>query len=330
MPWEKKPLHKRLWSSTADFFVRWWKEATGPLRRSGHRNFAAALLRRVMLWVPVAALAFVLIGGAGFYFFTGWRARDLAAKARQNAESGNIQMAWLQIMSAKSLRGGSPEVRRTMAYVRSKANDPAALDLWDELAAESALTAAEVEERARAAVRVGTDEQFAAAIAALEQNGGEAKAATFRAQRALRRGSIEQAISEARVAAQKSGDPENQMQLLLLLLRRYAAMFGTSAAVNPAAFADGEEIIALVDKLQGTDQGNNAIALALGAFPQPEDKARAWAEAAMKTLSTDNPALLPAARYLVQTGAAGATDVQAKLSPVFAGAEPARQASFAE
>lgn len=330
MPWEKEPLHRRLWSSTADFFVRWWKEATGPLRRSGHRNFTAAILRRVMLWVPVVVLVLVLLGGAGFYWFTGWRAQDLTSKALQNARAGNIQMAWVQIMSAKSLRGGSPEVRRTMIYVRSKANDPAALALWDELAAEFDLTAEEMNERARAAVRAGTDEQFAAAVAALERSGEPAKAAMFRARRALRCGNIEQAVAEARSAVQKSGDPADKMQLLMILMRRYASMFGSAAAANVPSPGPVKEIIALVDELQGTNQGNNAIAVALGAFPLPADKARAWAEVAMKDTSADNPALLPAARQLVRSGASSAQDIHGRLSPVYAGSDPALQAGFAE
>lgn len=329
MPDKRPNMFARAASSIADFFIRWWREATGPISRCQHRNFFEALLRRILLWVPVFVLALALFGAAGFYFFTGWRAHDLTCKAMDNARAGNIQMAWLQIMSAKSLRGGSPEVRRTMVYVRSVANDPAASALWDELAAEFTLTNEEMEERARAAERSGTDGQWEAAMAALEQGGDNATAGMLRSQRALRRGNIEQAVAEARTAAGKSGDPKNKMQLLSLLLWRYASMFGSSGD-NAASFRAAEEIIALVDELQGTDQGNEAIAVALGAFPQPADKARAWAKAAMKNLSEGNPALLAAARYLVQSGDISAQEIGAKLAPVFAGAKIARQANLAK
>lgn len=326
MPDDQPNIFSRAASSIADFFVRWWREATGPIKRSQHRNLFEAFLRRFLLWVPVVVLVIALFGGTGLYFFTGWRAHDLARAAMENARAGKIQLAWVQIMSAKSLRGGSPEVRRAMVYVRSAANDPSASALWDELAAESALTAEEMRERSRVAVRSASDDQFAAAVTALEQSGDAAQAAMFRSQRALRRGSIEEAIAEARTAVGESGDPENKLQLLLLLLQRYAAMPASAGST----YSDGtEEITALVDELQGTGQGNAAIAVALGAFPLPPENARAWAEAAMTKLSADNPALLPAAAYLVRTRAASTPDLHAKLSPVFAGAEPVRQADFA-
>jgi hypothetical protein len=328
MPWEKESLHTRLWSSVTDIPRRWWREATGPFGKLGLTP-GRELWRRVLLWAPVVVFSLVVLGGTGLYFFTGWRAHDLARKAMVNARAGRMPMAWLQVASADNLRGGSPEVRRVMAYVRSRANDPAAPALWDELAADMALTAEENEERARAAVRFGKDEQFATALAALEQSGEATKVATLRAQRALQRGNLQQSLSQARIAAEASGDGEKKMQLLTLLLRRHAPMLTAQGQADPAETRGGEEIIALVDQLQGTDQGNAAIAIALGAFPQSPEKMRAWAETAMTQLSTDNPALLPAARYLVQSGSVTAPDIYRRLSPAFAGADPSRQAQLA-
>ncbi|MFM8719802.1 MAG: hypothetical protein ACKOFH_09780, partial [Chthoniobacterales bacterium] len=286
--------------------------------------------RRVMLWAPAVVLMLVVFGGAGLYFFTGWRAHDLARKAMDNARAGKIQMAWLQISSAQNLRGKSPEVRRTMTYVRSAANDPAAIALWDELAAEMTLTQEENEERARLATRVGTDEQLAAAVAALEQSGDAAKVASMRSQRALRRGNLQQSIDEARAAAETSGDAEKKMELLALLLRRHAPMLNAPGEPDPQELRAAEQMVELVDYLQDGEKGNEAIALALGAFPQSPEKSRAWAEAAMRKLCTDNPALLPAARYLVRSGAENAADIYGMLSPVYAGAAPAKQAQLAE
>lgn len=298
----------------------------GKLGLSPTREF----FRRVMLWAPAVVLVLVVFGGAGLYFFTGWRAHDLARKAMENARAGKIQTAWLQVVSAQNLRGKSPEVRRTMAYVRSAANDPDALALWDELAAETTLTAEEDEERARLAARIGTDEQFAASIAALEQSGDAATIATLRSQRALRRGNLQQSIDEAHTAAEKSGDAEKKMQLLALLLRRHAPILNAPGEPDPQELRAGEQIIELVDYLQGTDQANTAIALALGTFPKSPEKSRAWAEAAMKKLSADNPALLPAAQYLVRSGATSAAEVYRKISAAYAGAAPARQAQLAQ
>lgn len=330
MPDNRPNIFARAAASTADFFIRWWREASEPIKWEYERTPFRAVWSRIMLWVPVVVLFTAVVGGAGLYVFTGWRARDLTCRAMDNTRAGKIPLAWVQIMSANSLRGRSPEVRRAMVYVRSASNDAEAPGLWDELAAEFDLNAEEREERARIAAQSGTDEQFAAAVAALERGGNPARASMFRAQRQLRRGNIEQAIAEARAAVEKGLDPKDKMQLLMILMRRYAPMLSPRGGEDRGPVGEGDEIIALVDELQGTDQGNNAVAVALGAFPQPAEKARAWAESAMKTLSPDNPALLPAARYLVQSGAACAQDVHAKLSPVFSAAEPARQADFAE
>ena len=217
-----------------------------------------------------------------------------------------------------------------MAYVRSAANDPAAIALWDELAAETTLTAEENEERARLATRIGTDEQFAAAIVELEQSASAAEVASMRSLRALRRGNLQQSIDEARTAAKTSGDVEKKMELLALLLRRHAPMLNAPGEPDPQELRAAEQIVELVDDLQNGEKGNDAIALALGAFPKAPEKSRAWADAAMKKLSIDNPALLPAARYLVRSGAESAADIYRKLSPVYAGAAPAKQAQLAE
>lgn len=328
MPWVKESLPRRIVSGVKDFFLGWWREVTRPFGKSG-LSPARELWRRLLLCAPVAVLLLVTAGAAGLYFFTGWRAGDLSRKAVANARAGNIQMAWLQVSSAGNLRGENPAVRRAMAYVRSRANDPAAPELWDELAADLPLTAEENEERARAATRFGTDEQFSAAIAVLEQSGNTAKAASLRSQRALRRGNLQQAIAEAQAAVEKTGDAQKKLQLLDLLLRRYTPTLGGGGEPHPDDIRGGEQIIALVDELQGTDQANAAIALALNAFPKSPEKSRAWAEAAMQQVSPDNPALLPAARWLVASQVATGEDIYRRLSPAYAGATPAQQARLA-
>jgi len=77
--------------------------------------------RQVLLrWLAIIAVAFVLLsvtGAAGYHFFTGWRARDLAAKAKDNFEKANYRMAWLQINSARELRPEEPDVLRVLGQV---------------------------------------------------------------------------------------------------------------------------------------------------------------------------------------------------------------------
>jgi hypothetical protein len=326
MSWNEESLPRRAWSSIADFFLSWWKEVTMPFEKSG-LSLARGWLRRILLCVPAVVLFAVVVGGAGLYFFTGWRAGDLAGKARDNARDGNLAMARLQIMSANNLRPDSSAVQRALVYVQSRFNDPASLGQWEELAAEgTALSAEEIEEWARVAASTGTEEQFGRAMDALEAGGDAAKVAAIRASRSLRRGNLADSIAQTRKAA--SDDPAVKLELLGLLLRRHAPML-TSGTPNPDDVQGGEEIIALVDGLQGTPQGNQAIALALGAFPQPPTKARAWALAALKDSSVNNPALLPAAQWIVATGEGTVQDYAVKLSAAFAGAAPAKQAALA-
>lgn len=326
MPWIKESLPRRVGASFTDFFRSWWKEATLPIAKTGLKP-SRAWLRRILLWVPAVVLLVVVVGGAGLYFFTGWRAGNLARKAMDNAIAGNLAMARLQIMSANNLRPDSSAVKRALVYVQSRFNDPASLGQWEELSAEgTALSAEEIEEWARVAASTGTEEQFGRALAALEAGGDAAKVAAIRASRSLRRGNLADSIVQTRKAA--ANDPATKIALLGLLLRRHAPMLN-SGSPNPDDVKGSEEIIALVDGLQGTPQGNQAIALALGAFPQPPAKAREWALAALKDSSVNNPALLLAAQWMVASGEATAPDYAAKLSSAFAGAAPAKQAALA-
>ncbi len=322
-------IFSRAASSVADLFVSWWRAAAGPIRWYNFPSPFRAIVQRVMLWIPVAVLVTAVLGAAGFYGFTGWRARDLADRAMESARSGNVAMARLQVASASNLRSRDPAVQRAETYVQSRLNDPRALASWEKLAGESALTDEELEERARLAMLAGTDEQFAQTVEALEKSGLEAKASALRSARQLRRGNLGQSITEARDAAEQSDEVAKKLGLLRLLLTRHAPMLNVLGAVNPEDNVGREEIIALVNELQATPQGNEAIALALGAFPLPAETSRGWAEAAWQDQSPTNPALLTAAQALVALDAASADDLAHQLAAVFAGVEPARQAAFA-
>jgi hypothetical protein len=326
---ERPNIFSRAASSVADFFVSWWRAAAGPIRWHNFPSPFRAILHRMMLWIPVAVLVTALVGAAGVYGLTGWRARDLADRAMESARSGNLAMARLQVASATNLRSRDAAVQRAKIFVQSRLNDPGALASWQKLAGESALTAEELEERARLAMVAGTEEQFAASTEALAKEGLAARAAALRSSRQLRRGNLAGSIAEARDAAAQSDDAAKKLELLRLLLTRHGPMLNVAGAVNPEDRAGREEIIALVDELQATPQGNEAIALTLGAFPLPAEKTGAWAEAAWQDRSPTNPALLPAARFKVALGTASADDVAGQLAPLFAGVEVAQQAAFA-
>ena len=124
---------------------------------------------RTAAYVGVALVALIAVGALGYHVFTGWRARDLAGKAKENVEQGNFRMAWLQINSAKELRSEDPEVLRAAALIEAGFGRPEALDHLQKLAGQTQLTPEDLSARASAALRHGTDEQFEQAVADLEK-----------------------------------------------------------------------------------------------------------------------------------------------------------------
>ena len=135
-------------------------------------------------------VALIAVGALGYHVFTGWRARDLAGKAKENVEQGNFRMAWLQINSAKELRSEDPEVLRAAALIEAGFGRPEALDHWQKLAGQTQLTPEDLSARASAALRHGTDEQFEQAVADLEKADKVSEAGELRAARKLRRGDL--------------------------------------------------------------------------------------------------------------------------------------------
>lgn len=317
-------------AATADYFIHWWNEATGPINWNYHLTPFDAIRRRVMLWAPVAVIAFIIFGAMGFHVLAGWRAGKLADRAMFNARMGNLPVAKLQIVAAQGLRPNDPRVRDVRTFIQSCGSDPAALERWEQLAAERRLTDEEILERARLSALRGTDEQFETALTALERTSNhDVEAASFRSARALRRGNLASSIEQARVAAAKSDDPEKKIELLKLLLTNFAPVLNTRGAVTPESREAAQEVIALVDQLQQTPLGQTAIAMTLGSFPLPRTKTNEWTAIALRDLRPDNPALLPAAQFLVATRAGTAREYYAQLFPSFADADPEQQAQFA-
>lgn len=328
MPWVKESLPRRFWSSVTDFPRRWWNEVTRPFGKSG-LSLPRELLRRVMLWMPVLVLALVGFGVLGFYLFAGWRARDLTAKALANAEEGNARFARLQIFSAMSLRPDDPAVKRAAALIESRLGNPDAVQMWEEVAAGPDLADDEIDARAEVMTLHGNDEQFAAALAALEKKGKTDRAAELRSRRSLRRGDMEQAIAQARAAASSNDEPRLRLQLLQLLASRHGVFLAPPAQPGALDLAAAEEMGALIDGLVGTQPGDEALAFGLEAPFFPASKKSAWAEAAWRNPLASNPALLPAAEFLAVSGAETPDALYNKLTILYIGAPLPQQAAFA-
>ena len=284
---------------------------------------------RTAAYVGVALVALIAVGALGYHVFTGWRARDLAGKAKENFEQGNFRMAWLQINSAKELRSEDPEVLRAAALIEAGFGRPEALDHWQKLAGQTQLTPEDLSARASAALRHGTDEQFEQAVADLEKADKVSEAGALRAARKLRRGDIDRAIVEARAAVAASGEPALKLNLARLLVQRYRPEFRAGSTPSGAAVAGSAEAVEIVDGLLDTPQRNEVLAFALNeVMAAPENRLR-WANAAMENIETANVALLPAAAVLLRSGQKTPQQIHEQLRPVFDAAPLDRRAAYA-
>ncbi|MEX1045270.1 MAG: hypothetical protein WEC73_03995 [Chthoniobacterales bacterium] len=293
-------------------------------RRKRRRSWKRQLRRP---WV-ILLIASALLAG-GFYFFTGWRARDLAGKARENFERGNYRMAWLQLRSARELRSGDAEVLRTTAMLETKFGRPEALETFQKLESRGALREEDLETQARTALRFGSEEEFEAAVQKLEAMGDGGEAVPLRAARAALRGDLDRALSEARRAAATPGKPEAKLELARLLALRHGHVLRTRGRPAAEDVPALREIGQIIDSLQSTTLSEPALAFGLGtAAADPETKKK-WAVAGMKNVSPSNPALLPAAEFLVRSGAARAIDLHVAMRPAYDTAPLAQRADFA-
>lgn len=293
--------------------------------RKKHRRRRKSLLRKAWFWVLLAVI--LLVGG--FKIFTVWRARDLAGKATESFERGDYRMAWLQLRSARELQPGDTEVLRVGAMLESKFGHPSALATLQELERKGSLQKEDVSEKARMAMRFGSEQEFEEALQKLEAMGGQDDSVTLRTARAAMRGDIDRAIKEARQALKSSHNPEAKLELARLLGKRHGhtlRTYGRPAAEDVPAL---REIVQIIDSLQSSKLAEPALALGLGAVAADEQTRKKWAEAAMKNVDPSNPALLPAAEFLVRSGASTAPEMQAKLRPLYDTAPLAQRADFA-
>ena len=286
------------------------------------------LLLRLLSILAVALVILGALGAVGYQFFTGWRARDLAAKAKDNFEKANYRMAWLQINSAKDLRGNDPEVLRVTGMIEGAIGKATSLDSYEKLAQKTELTPEDLKARAEIATRFGTDEQFSQAVTELDASGQSLEAGKLRTARQLRRGDIDRAISEARTAAEISDDAVLKLALARLLVQRYRPEFGPGRNPSAEALAGSAEVVEIIDGLLETPQRNEALAFALNEVNTMPQNRQRWAAVAMEKVETDNPALLSAAAVLVRSGQKTSKQIHEQLRPIFDAAPLERRAAY--
>jgi len=275
------------------------------------------LIMRTLAILAVALVILGALGAVGYQFFTGWRARDLAAKAKDNFEKANYRMAWLQINSAKELRPEEPDVLRVLGQIEGAMGRVNALDYYAKLSQKSELTPEDLLARAQITARFGNDEQFSEAIDALGNAGKTKEAAELRTARQLRQGDIDRAIAEARAAAAASDDPAPQLALARLLVQRYRPEFGPGMTPSAEALAGSSEAVEIIDSLLDTPLRKDVLAFALNEVNSSPANRQRWAAAAMEKVDIDNPALLPAAAVLVRSGQKTPQQIHEQLRPLF-------------
>ena len=279
-------------------------------------------------WCWKIAFLLLLLLPASFYGFHWWRARDLAAKALVNLDSGNFRMAWLQLLSARQMRPRDTEVLRAGAIFEGKLGRKESLELWEELALKTSLSNDDRVARAVSAMLLGTAGQFEEAVTDLSRAVDPIKAWALRIGRHSVRGDLGGAIEEARQAVSATADPGLRLGLAKLLLRRHAGPVdaGSPDAARIAAF---QEMAAIVDSLQGTPEAAAALAFGLDNLKVPPEVAARWTQLALARPSPNNPALLPAAEAAVQSGWMTPEQLAAQLGPLYKAAPLDRRSAFA-
>ena len=289
--------------------------------------FLLASIKRLLLIFVIFLFALAALGALGYHFYAGWRARDLAVKARENLAAGNYRLAWLQLSAARRMRENDPEVIRSGALIETGLGRKNSMTLWDELARKVTLSEQDRLERSVANLRHGTDEQFEQAIREYEESGDLAKAGALRTARRIIRGDLDGAIVEVRNAAEATGDPTLRLDVAKLLRQRYASDL---ASGQGDAVRVKQKITEIVDSLLDTAAAEQALAFALGNLSALSQETRQrWTSRAMQRQAPDNPALLPAADAMVRGQEIPAAKIYAQLRLLYDSAPLDRRSSFA-
>lgn len=302
---------------------------TDYLQKNPKRRQRRARLKAILRRGLFAILAFALLGVAGFWIYTGWRARDLALKARENLENANYRLAWVQASSARDLRPSETEVLRTSAIIDAAFGRRESLDYWRQLARLQELTDEDHEQRARAAMRFGDTAEFEAAVDALQSSGRGEMVARLRATEQLNRGDLDTAIEEARRGAALTENVRLRLDLARLLLQRYAdELVGLPKGAGPATTAF-REMTAIVNSLEDHPEvGLEALGFGLTFLIPSQEIQKRWADLAMDQVDAENIALLPAATVLVNNKHDTAKNLHNRLRPVFDGASLEHRAAY--
>lgn len=300
-----------------DRLREWWSEASGRAENADLDPSRPRVLgRKFLLWLPIiGAVTFALLL-LGTFLFTGWRARDFASKAVRNAADGELRLALVQAESARRLRGWDPDVLRAYAHVLAACDDPRSVTVWDQVARTDSLSGDDRRNRMLAALRLGDDQQFAAALATVETADGPAGVSAWRARRALTQRDFTAAEKLFRSALAQGAGLEARLEFVRLL-----SSLGTENAVA--------EAVQIIDSLATDPEADHVLGFGLAVVPAGPATRLAWANRAFADGRPQNQALLPAATVLVEDRHRSMDEVLSQLQGIFAGAEPADRIALA-
>ena len=300
-----------------DRLREWWLEATGQAEHiRPDEPSQRAFGRRFLLWLPVFAVAICFLGLLSFYFYSGWRAHDMARKAGESSASGELRLALLQAQSARRLRPWDAEVIRSQARVLAACQDPRSLAVWEEIGPIQSLTPGDRSEVMATMVRLGDEWQFARALLAVEAQDGPAAALAWRGRRALGKRNFTEAEKCFRSALAQ--DPEVEVRLEFV---RLLSTLGTADAVA--------EAVQIIDSLAAGPESSRALALGLSVVPAGPATRLAWATRAFSDLRPGNEAVLPAAGVLLKDRHLPREDVLSRLRMIYTGTATKDRVAFA-
>jgi hypothetical protein len=300
-----------------DRLREWWSEASGRAENADLDPSRPRVLgRKLLLWLPIigaVTFAFLLLGT---YLFTGWRARDFAGKAIRNAADGELRLALVQAESARRLRGWDPDVLRAYAQVLAACDDPRSVTVWEQIGRTDSLNEEDRRGRMSAALRLGDDPQFAAALATVEAADGPAEASAWRARRALTQRDFTAAEKLFRSAVAEGAGTAIRLEFASLL-----SSLGTEHSVA--------EAVQIIDSLATDLEADHALGFGLAVVSAGPATRLAWANRGFADGRPENKALLPAATVLVEDRHRSLDEVMHQLRVTYADAEPAERVALA-
>jgi len=312
-------LHRRVVRSVRAMLAAialWWRRATGRIVYSQDRTPAAAIGRRILLWLPVVAILMILLAWPAAKVLTFWRAHDLAAKSAASFEKKEYRLAFLQAESAAALRPDLAPVVRAQAFARTAGADPSGLSYFVRLRGLTPLEDRDLSAWIEAAAALGNEAEFSQAAEALTAAGRSNEINPWRSRRAFRKGNLADAERFMRAAL-----VENDTTALRLELARVLAAIGT-----PQATAEATTI---VSGAATTPEADKALAFGLKHVEAGPATRRAWADQVLRDPSPDKAAILPAASVMVDDRHWTLEEAVRKLDAIFLGAGLEARTSYA-